>query len=492
MSAYIDISTVFSFDHRGQYVEISPDRTRARRQIGFCDGVVISQSFIRPGELVAVEITETQRGWTGDLRVGFTLLPDDLLLPLPRFALPALVSPGRSWIVPVGTAVALLLSHHHQTYWKRQQLKCSRHLNKTNINPPTLFGPVNMFCERQVDVSNMNSVSGVVSNPNVLLTNFHMDKQTVHLQSTPSLLCVCCLHTKRGRVPLSQLIPNEFELARPPDVEKGSVIAIYYELEPLPTDDSYSQCISLPVNENMNILNDINNIPPVIPDENIQNLLRYNLNPIGSEEDSDSEKLPFLFRFHIVINGIDMIAIAETVTISPSDFERDLISMDPLFSSVSDELSDNNIHVTNSPSEISGSLPTSGRHFSDFLPSSIPRMRAVFDVYGQTRAIQLRSLQQNSIAPLSRLCSCTILHHIFYLFHPNGILNNETSSFDSFSSGHKSSKIRNAQQMLVPDMMKNNRFRNLYTVLDKLPLPRVERRRLQRDAFAVLARGMTD
>lgn len=84
MSTYVDISTVFNFDHRGQCVEISPDRTKARRQIGFCDGVVISQSFIRPGEVVAVEITETQRGWTGDLRVGFTLLPDNLLLPLPR------------------------------------------------------------------------------------------------------------------------------------------------------------------------------------------------------------------------------------------------------------------------------------------------------------------------------------------------------------------------------------------------------------------------
>ncbi|CAH8568468.1 unnamed protein product [Schistosoma turkestanicum] len=487
MSTYVDISTVFNFDHRGQYVEISPDRTKARRQIGFCDGVVISQSFIRPGELVAVEITETQRGWTGDLRVGFTLLPDNMLLPLPRFALPALVSPGRSWIVPVGTAVALLLSHHHQTYWKRQQLKSSRHLSKTNNNPPTLFDSVNIFCERQVDVPNMNPISSVISSPNVLVTNSHMDKQSVHLQVTPSFFCVCCLHTKRGRVPLSQLIPYELELARPPDVEKGSVIAIYYELEPIPTDDSYGQCTSLPVDRNMNILNDISNIPSIIPDENVQNLLRYTLNPTGSEEDSDTEKLLFLFRFHIVINGIDMIAIAETVAISPSDFEKNLINMDSSFSPVNNE--------DERPSEISASFSTSDRHSFDTIPSSTPRMRAVFDVYGQTRAIQLRSLQQNSIASLSRLCSCAILHHIFYVFHSNGFLNTETSDFDSDNSSNiysKSSRIRDPAQLIVPNMMKNNRFRKLYIMLDKLPLPRVERRRLQRDAFAVLARGMAD
>ncbi|VDP26290.1 unnamed protein product [Schistosoma margrebowiei] len=495
MSTYVDISTVFNFDHRGQYVEISPDRTKARRQIGFCDGVVISQSFIRPGEVVAVEITETQRGWTGDLRVGFTLLPDNLLLPLPRFALPALVSPGRSWIVPVGTAVALLLSHHHQTYWKRQQLKSGRHLSKTNNNSPTLFDSVNMFCERQVDVPSMNSINGFINSPNLLVTNSHMDKQPTHLQVTPPFFCVCCLHTKRGRVPLSQLVPNELELARPPDVEKGSVIAIYYELEPLPTDDSYEQCTSLPIDGTMNILNDISNIPSIIPDENVQNLLRYTLNSTESEEDSDTEKLLFLFRFHIVINGIDMIAIAETVAISPSDFEKNLISVDSSFSPVNGDVSSINYSVTNSTSETPGSFPTSDRHSSDSIPTSTPRMRAVFDVYGQTKAIQLRSLQQNSIAQLSRLCSCAILHHIFYVFHSNRFLNTETSKFDSdnsFNMCSKSSRMRNSPQMIVPNMMKNNRFRKLFIMLDKLPLPRVERRRLQRDAFAVLARGIAD
>lgn len=52
--------------------------------------------------------------------------------------------------------------------------------------------------------------------------------------------------------------------------------------------------------------------------------------------------------------------------------------------------------------------------------------------------------------------------------------------------------MRNSPQMIVPNMMKNNRFRKLFIMLDKLPLPRVERRRLQRDAFAVLARGIAD
>ncbi|CAH8651630.1 unnamed protein product [Heterobilharzia americana] len=397
MSAYVDFSTVFSFDHRGQYVKLSPDRTKARRQVGFCDGVVISQSFIRPGELVAVEITETQRGWSGDLRVGFTLLPDQLLLPLPRFALPALVSQGRSWIVPVGTAVALLLSHHHQTYWKRQQLKCSRQLNRSSINPLTFFDSFNMFCGRQTDIPNMNPINGTISNPSLLGVNSHVDKQSVHLQVMRSYVCTCCLHTKRGRVPLSQLVPHELELTLPPDVEKGSVIAIYYELEPLLADDSSARGTSPTVDENMNMLSDVGNIPSIMPDENVQNLFRYALNPTGSEESSNAEKLLFHFRFHIVINGIDMIAIAETVAISQDDFASDVSNLNPSFSDNSSHFNFDGIRNS----------------------SSTPRMRAVFDVYGQTKAIQLRSLQQNSIAPLSRLCSCAILHHIFCLFYSN-------------------------------------------------------------------------
>ncbi|VDP97815.1 unnamed protein product [Trichobilharzia regenti] len=93
------------------------------------------------------------------------------------------------------------------------------------------------------------------------------------------------------------------------------------------------------------------------------------------------------------------------------------------------------------------------------------------------------------------MCSCAILHHVFCLFQSNSFLANDTLNYNSNnnfpSTIVKSGKLRNSQSV-IPHIMKNNRIRQLYTILDKLPLPRVERRRLQRDAFAVLARGISD
>lgn len=488
----------FDANHKGLYVGFSSDRTKARRQVGFCDGVVVSECFVRPGELVAVEIMETQRGWSGDIRVGFTLLPDQLLFPLPSFALPQLVSRGQSWVVPVGTAVSLLLSHRHQSYWKRQQQrKSNRHSSKNTFEDAPSWDSFNTF-----STSNSHSQAEplVVVPDNIVASNLDNTLTSCRSSENASVVsnecqssattfnssCLCCLHTKFGRVAFSQLIPSDFEYLRPPGTEKGSVIAIYYDLEPSLSNWSFSP------NSLFDRMNDSSTLTTGAASHdsfttNISTEQNSDLLADPNEDANSSNTLLFNFRFHIVINGIDLVAISEPITVLPEDFEKD----------------------AHHP------LSMQSGHSKFCSPYGFtPRMRAVFDVYGQTKTIQLRSLNQSCVASLSRLCSCAILNRIFDICKSR--LNTRTQLItdsykdpaftkrfkfhDLFINGQFKPNILNASNSSVTNtnaydttdgLCTDGCLKQLSDLINYLPLPAIERRHLQRDVFAILTRTVS-
>ncbi|KAG5453470.1 hypothetical protein CSKR_100516 [Clonorchis sinensis] len=124
-----------------------------------------------------------------------------------------------------------------------------------------------------------------------------------HNPIQPSLKapCMCCLHTGFGRVAFSRLMPIEASLARPPDVEKGSVVGIYYELEPITSPNS---CATTPTFS-------WNVDPELVPAESDQP--EKSPSQPNCPTDSGDGTLCCRFRFHIVINGIDLLMLANPV-----------------------------------------------------------------------------------------------------------------------------------------------------------------------------------
>ncbi|GAA50983.1 neuralized-like protein 2 [Clonorchis sinensis] len=428
----------FDLRHKGRYVAISAEGTMARRQSGFCDGLAVSERHIRPGELVVVEILETQPGWSGDLRIGFTLLPDQLLQPLPSFAIPELVSRGQSWIFPVGTAAAFLVSHRHRSYWRRQQKMCRsvRHLDST-ITGDT--------CGVEHDTDFTFGSSNVPP--------FIPDHNPIQ----PSLKapCMCCLHTGFGRVAFSRLMPIEASLARPPDVEKGSVVGIYYELEPITSPNS---CATTPTFS-------WNVDPELVPAESDQP--EKSPSQPNCPADSGDGTLCCRFRFHIVINGIDLLMLAEQLCVRPDQLCQ-----------------------TQSSSDQEQLINTSSGGCDTL---RYPKFRAVFDVYGQTKAVQLLRVNQNPVAPLSRLCSCVILRCILrsqyfdWLEEPQKGLKPAKVLKSTVDSDSRAREFF-ADQHTSRSSAENVRTQQVFAALQSLPLPRSDRHRLHLDACAVLSR----
>ncbi|KAL3318279.1 Neuralized-like protein 2 [Cichlidogyrus casuarinus] len=192
---------------------ISESDTLAYRKSGFCNGIVLSSEHILPGQLLLVEITETQIGWSGNLRLGFTLLDDDALTPLPTLSLPGLNLRGSSWIISLGNAAAVLLSEHQQRLFYPRDV-INRQIEEARRPLATQFE------------------SPLLATATAELNEHHLVASYPHQNKTSSKPCPCCLHTSFGRVPLCTLIPKDrsFPL-RTLDIEKGSLIGIYYELE---------------------------------------------------------------------------------------------------------------------------------------------------------------------------------------------------------------------------------------------------------------------
>ncbi|CAL8082917.1 unnamed protein product [Calicophoron daubneyi] len=417
-----------------------------------------------------------------------------LFLLISSFALPELVQRGQTWIVPVGSAAALLLSHRHRTYWRRQQ---QQRRSSRRPNPNTISSINNTPRGEACLVA-----SGLLSPYSVVSAVQYASEQQLHYLIPPSSSssCTCCLHTTFGRVALSRLMPTDNSFPRPPDVEKGSVVAIYYELEPISPDSLHDSLVDVFVWPPDPVYADGGQVNPTEePTEQRDQSSDHHHFPFTSAQ------LAFHLRFHIVINGIDLITFAEQLSLQPDqifgtscDF---VLTHDPR-SSVS--------HSDNPAS--SGSL----------VPNLFPKMRAVFDVYGQTKAVRLVSLNQHPVTPLVRLCSCAILNRILKI-HGHRLYSSRTdekedscpsASLDPTDStplkrpkmatfspyrgdvgrglSSQLSTLRPTQITSHQLVLENSRFQRLLHCLHCLPLPKSTRFQLELDACAIISRELID
>ncbi|VDP90199.1 unnamed protein product [Echinostoma caproni] len=506
-------SLFFDGLYKGRYVELTAGGTKARRELGFCDGVVLSGTHIRPGELVAVEILETQPGWSGDLRIGFTLLPDEALSPLPRNReyFGCVVTRGQSWIFPVGNAATLLTSHRRRALWRRQQQQQQRRFTRTADSlVPSVYAewyPLGRSETLTLCVRSDDDAHPV---------------RRLHLN--PASPCTCCLYTTFGRVALRRLLPTDGVFLRPPDVEKGSIVAIYYELEAcLPTSNpssfgwtDYFQWSPNPVFDeeeigqppNTTVATHVQHEPPETA-TTVRGESQQTSPSTSSSQDLDSrrsEPMYFQLVFHMVINGFDLVTVSEKIAL-----RRDqLISLPTQSCRSSSSLN---------PCPLSEAA-VEQRLFT-------PKMRAVLDVYGQTKAVRLVPLNQEPVPRLSRLSSCAILRQIVRIHAPKLPLDSPMSAdpSDHYSPSEHTSRtsFKRAKSSLSGSasvncggsataildtndenqpiwskhstfgrVMDNHRCRVLFSILNKLPLPPSMRRELQRDACAIVWRELID
>lgn len=91
--------------YHGSNIILYDDNTVAYRKAGYADAVAFSEKPLKPGEVFTLEIESTERGWSGDMKIGLTQLnPDEaeaMNLQLPQSAAPDLKSVESSWIFSI-------------------------------------------------------------------------------------------------------------------------------------------------------------------------------------------------------------------------------------------------------------------------------------------------------------------------------------------------------------------------------------------------------
>lgn len=97
----IGLKTKFHRYH-GSNIILYDDDTVAYRKAGYADAVTFSEKPLKPGEVFTLEIEMTERGWSGDMKIGLTQLnpyeAEAINLPLPQSSKPDLKTVKSSWI----------------------------------------------------------------------------------------------------------------------------------------------------------------------------------------------------------------------------------------------------------------------------------------------------------------------------------------------------------------------------------------------------------
>ncbi|XP_018351511.1 PREDICTED: hydrocephalus-inducing protein homolog [Trachymyrmex septentrionalis] len=98
---FVKIVTRFHPIH-GENILLCEDSTVAVRTTSFANSVAFSEKPLQPGEIFLVEIEKTERGWSGHMRLGLTLIdPASVNNNLPQYAMPNLVRLGNTWILAI-------------------------------------------------------------------------------------------------------------------------------------------------------------------------------------------------------------------------------------------------------------------------------------------------------------------------------------------------------------------------------------------------------
>ena len=86
----------------GENIVLREDSTVAYRAVSFANSLAFSEKPLQPGEIFLVEIEKTERGWSGHMRLGLTLIdPASVSNSLPQYAMPNLVRLGHTWIFAI-------------------------------------------------------------------------------------------------------------------------------------------------------------------------------------------------------------------------------------------------------------------------------------------------------------------------------------------------------------------------------------------------------
>lgn len=91
-------------DTHGDNIQLSHNKTRARRAESFCKGICFSNRPITINEKVYIRFVETNTSWSGVLRFGFTSVDPATVrgADLPRYACPDLTNKPGNWAKALG------------------------------------------------------------------------------------------------------------------------------------------------------------------------------------------------------------------------------------------------------------------------------------------------------------------------------------------------------------------------------------------------------